>query len=351
MGGDVGGMAVHIAARVAALAAPGEVLASGTTYGTVVGAGLQLRGPRHAGAQGRARALAAVRAARRLTSACRPQPSRCAALLGCIGKPPEPGGSNLMRSRIRKALNVRANGPWILASRAARGADGGPVRRRLRRRQQRARRRAQPVVRRTPGVHARRRRSSPTSARTARASPTSPPTAAAPSTAAARPPAARRRATSPACAPATWPTAARSSSTPTAAPRSARSPARPTAAPFTTNATGVATGLNADKVDGKDATRPCRRSSPTSAAPTARWPPARRDQRSRTRAAAGVYNVDFDADVSKCARTATITGADAGHRSRPRPADADDRHGAHVRHRGRRRGRPRVPPHRHLLAG
>jgi class 3 adenylate cyclase len=41
MGGDVGGMAVHIAARVAGLAAPGEVLASGTTYGTVVGAGLK----------------------------------------------------------------------------------------------------------------------------------------------------------------------------------------------------------------------------------------------------------------------------------------------------------------------
>jgi class 3 adenylate cyclase len=41
MGGDVGGMAVHIAARVAGLAAPGEVLASGTTYGTVVGAGLR----------------------------------------------------------------------------------------------------------------------------------------------------------------------------------------------------------------------------------------------------------------------------------------------------------------------
>jgi class 3 adenylate cyclase len=30
---------VHIAARVAILAQPGEVLASGTTYGTVVGAG------------------------------------------------------------------------------------------------------------------------------------------------------------------------------------------------------------------------------------------------------------------------------------------------------------------------
>ena len=37
IGDDVGGMAVHIAARVSALAAPGEVLDSGTTYGTVVG--------------------------------------------------------------------------------------------------------------------------------------------------------------------------------------------------------------------------------------------------------------------------------------------------------------------------
>jgi class 3 adenylate cyclase len=34
-------MAVHIAARVGALAEPGQVLASGTTYGTVVGSGLQ----------------------------------------------------------------------------------------------------------------------------------------------------------------------------------------------------------------------------------------------------------------------------------------------------------------------
>ncbi|HEY7618562.1 MAG TPA: adenylate/guanylate cyclase domain-containing protein [Solirubrobacteraceae bacterium] len=41
IGGDVGGMAVHIAARVAAVAQPGEVMASGTTYGTVVGAGLR----------------------------------------------------------------------------------------------------------------------------------------------------------------------------------------------------------------------------------------------------------------------------------------------------------------------
>jgi class 3 adenylate cyclase/pimeloyl-ACP methyl ester carboxylesterase len=37
IGDDVGGMAVHIAARVGALAAAGEVLVSGTVYGTVVG--------------------------------------------------------------------------------------------------------------------------------------------------------------------------------------------------------------------------------------------------------------------------------------------------------------------------
>ncbi|HEV2998051.1 MAG TPA: adenylate/guanylate cyclase domain-containing protein, partial [Solirubrobacteraceae bacterium] len=37
IGEDVGGMAVHIAARVSGLAGPGEVLVSGTVYGTVVG--------------------------------------------------------------------------------------------------------------------------------------------------------------------------------------------------------------------------------------------------------------------------------------------------------------------------
>jgi class 3 adenylate cyclase len=41
MGDDIGGMAVHIAARVSAIAAPREVLASGTTFGTVVGSGLR----------------------------------------------------------------------------------------------------------------------------------------------------------------------------------------------------------------------------------------------------------------------------------------------------------------------
>ncbi len=40
IGDDIGGMAVHIAARVGALAQAGEILVSGTTYGTVFGAGL-----------------------------------------------------------------------------------------------------------------------------------------------------------------------------------------------------------------------------------------------------------------------------------------------------------------------
>jgi class 3 adenylate cyclase len=43
IGADVGGMAVHIAARVADLAEAGEVLASGTVYGTVVGAGFRFK--------------------------------------------------------------------------------------------------------------------------------------------------------------------------------------------------------------------------------------------------------------------------------------------------------------------
>ena len=40
IGDDVGGMAVHVAARVAGLAGPGEVMVSGTTCGTVLGVGI-----------------------------------------------------------------------------------------------------------------------------------------------------------------------------------------------------------------------------------------------------------------------------------------------------------------------
>ena len=78
-----------------------------------------------------------------------------------------------------------------------------------------------------------------------------------------------------------------------------------TAAPFTTTATGVATGLNADKVDGKDATDLQAKFATVSDAG------ALADQRGATaaaRSAAGVYSVTFDADVSKCARTVSING-------------------------------------------
>jgi hypothetical protein len=87
-----------------------------------------------------------------------------------------------------------------------------------------------------------------------------------------------------------------------------------TAAPFTTTAKGVATGLNADQVDGKSADE-------ITAAALARFATvtgatgALGDQRGATasaRSAAGVYSVDFNADVSKCARTATIAGTDPG---------------------------------------
>src|ERR1700754_1062796 len=43
LGDDVGGMGVHIAARGGARAKPGELLVSGTVYGTVVGAGMRFK--------------------------------------------------------------------------------------------------------------------------------------------------------------------------------------------------------------------------------------------------------------------------------------------------------------------
>src|SRR6185295_16024258 len=78
-----------------------------------------------------------------------------------------------------------------------------------------------------------------------------------------------------------------------------------TAAPFTTTANGVATALNADKVDGKDATDLQAKFATVSDAG------ALGDQRGATaaaRSADGVYSVTFDADVSKCARTVSING-------------------------------------------
>jgi hypothetical protein len=85
-----------------------------------------------------------------------------------------------------------------------------------------------------------------------------------------------------------------------------------TAAPFTTTATGVATGLNADKVDGKDATDLQAKFATVNGTDGAVGSNRGVAASGSGRASAGVYNVVFDADVSKCSRTATIAGATPG---------------------------------------
>jgi hypothetical protein len=88
-----------------------------------------------------------------------------------------------------------------------------------------------------------------------------------------------------------------------------------TAAPFTTTAKGVATGLNADQVDGKSADEivAAAQAGTKFASVTAGGTLGNnRGAKSVAHtASSGVYNVTFDADVSKCARTATISGATA----------------------------------------
>jgi hypothetical protein len=90
-----------------------------------------------------------------------------------------------------------------------------------------------------------------------------------------------------------------------------------TAAPFTTTAKGVATGLNADQVDGKSADEIVSAAQALNkfavvAADGTLATGARGATTVAHTAASGDYNVNFDSDVSKCARTATIAGATAG---------------------------------------
>jgi hypothetical protein len=97
-----------------------------------------------------------------------------------------------------------------------------------------------------------------------------------------------------------------------------------TAAPFTTTAKGVATGLNADQVDGKSADEITAAAQANFATVTGATG-ALGDKRGATassRSAAGVYSVDFDADVSKCARTVSVTG-DAPGAATTTATDAD----------------------------
>ena len=88
--------------------------------------------------------------------------------------------------------------------------------------------------------------------------------------------------------------------------------------PFTTNATGVATGLNADRVDGKhaaditnDAVAAARLLTPFA---IVRADGGAADVRGveangASRSAAGNYDVRFTGDLSKCALSAIVTGA------------------------------------------
>jgi hypothetical protein len=84
-----------------------------------------------------------------------------------------------------------------------------------------------------------------------------------------------------------------------------------TVRPFSTNATGTATGLNADRVDGFDQAQLVARFARVSDNGTLQ---GGRGASAATRTAEGTYTVTFDGDVSACAFTATQTetGDDAG---------------------------------------
>jgi hypothetical protein len=79
-----------------------------------------------------------------------------------------------------------------------------------------------------------------------------------------------------------------------------------TAAPFTTSATGVATGLNADKVDGKDAATISTDANRFATVSSAGALGNQRGATAASRTAAGTYNVVFAEDISKCALGATV---------------------------------------------
>jgi hypothetical protein len=78
---------------------------------------------------------------------------------------------------------------------------------------------------------------------------------------------------------------------------------RPSARPFSTNATGVATGLNADRVDGQNASDLQAKFARVTAAGTLE---GGRDATSATRTGEGTYDVRFGSSVSSCARTAEV---------------------------------------------
>jgi hypothetical protein len=97
--------------------------------------------------------------------------------------------------------------------------------------------------------------------------------------------------------------------------------ANPSGAPFTTNATGVATGLNADKVDGKSATDFAAATDVKTLSDGLLFATVnsngtlgdnKRGAVSSTKDATNPdYTVKFNRDVSKCSYTASVVGAAA----------------------------------------
>jgi uncharacterized membrane protein len=89
----------------------------------------------------------------------------------------------------------------------------------------------------------------------------------------------------------------------------------PAGAPLTTNATGVATGFNADKVDGRDASDLASPGDSLFAAVNADGSLAAGGPEAtgstRSDAAAQTYTVTFSRDVSKCSATANVVGNSA----------------------------------------
>jgi hypothetical protein len=83
-----------------------------------------------------------------------------------------------------------------------------------------------------------------------------------------------------------------------------------TAAPFTTSATGVATGLNADKLDGKDAATISADANRFATVTAGGTLGAQRGATGASRANPGTYNVAFSEDISKCALNATVNSND-----------------------------------------
>jgi hypothetical protein len=79
-----------------------------------------------------------------------------------------------------------------------------------------------------------------------------------------------------------------------------------TAAPFTTSATGVATGLNADKVDGKDAATITADANLFATVSAAGVLGAQRGATAASNPSAGNYTVAFADDISKCALAVTV---------------------------------------------